>query len=102
VSTDHVWVEARFKEKQVARIARDQPVRVVIDAFEPQVFSGRVESIAGATASQFAGAPLEGTSTRFVRVSQRVPVRVALDSVPARAYAGLSAIVTVDVTGSGP
>ncbi|GLR46307.1 HlyD family secretion protein [Sphingomonas astaxanthinifaciens] len=98
VGSKSAWVEANFKEKDLAKMAPGQKVEVEIDAYPGLKLHGRVESIGAGTGSEFAILPAQNANGNWVKVSQRVPVRIAFDEKPSRPMiAGLSATVTVDV-----
>lgn len=78
-----VWVTANYKETQVGRMHAGQPARVEVDAFPGVELHGHVESLSGATGSRFALLPPDNASGNYTKVVQRVPVRVALDGLPA-------------------
>lgn len=92
------WVDAAFKENQLGTLRVGQPVRIHIDAFPGETFQGHVESFSPGTGSSFAVLPAENASGNWVRVVQRLNVRVAFDEPPhdAAMAIGLSANVTVD------
>jgi membrane fusion protein (multidrug efflux system) len=79
VQTDDVWITANFKETQLARIRVGQPVDIEVDAFDGREFRGRIESIAPATGARFSLLPPENATGNFVKVVQRVPVKIVLD-----------------------
>lgn len=79
VNLDDLWVTANFKETQLDSIRVGQPVSISVDALGGQKFAGRVESIAGATGARFSLLPPENASGNFVKVVQRVPLKIALD-----------------------
>jgi membrane fusion protein (multidrug efflux system) len=93
------YVVANFKETQVGRIKPGQEVEISIDAFDGKKLKGKVESISGGTGARFSLLPPDNASGNFVKVVQRVPVRIAWVSPPAdlALRAGLSADVTVTV-----
>jgi membrane fusion protein, multidrug efflux system len=93
------YVVANFKETQVGRIAQGQRVEVVLDAWPGKALEGVVESVAGGTGSRFSLMPPDNASGNFVKVVQRVPVRIAWKDPPKDLplRAGLSADVTVHV-----
>ena len=96
-STDS-WIEANFKEKDLARMAPGQRARIEIDAYPGLELTGRVTSIGAGTGSEFAILPAQNANGNWVKVTQRVPVRIRFDDKPAKPMiAGLSATVTVDV-----
>ncbi|MFN7914762.1 MAG: HlyD family secretion protein [Vicinamibacterales bacterium] len=80
VQTDEVWVTANFKETQLTAMRPGQRVAVEVDAFDGRVFQGKVDSIAAATGARFSLLPPENATGNFVKVVQRVPVKIALDS----------------------
>jgi membrane fusion protein (multidrug efflux system) len=90
------WVEANFKEKDLAEMAPGQKVKIKIDAYPDQTFWGHVQSIGAGTGSEFALIPAQNANGHWVKVTQRVPVRIAFDGKPSRQMiSGLSATVTV-------
>jgi membrane fusion protein (multidrug efflux system) len=80
VPLDRVWVTANFKETQIDGMRVGQPAVVEVDAYGGHRFSGKVESIAAATGSRFSLLPPENASGNFVKVVQRVPVKIVLDA----------------------
>ena len=78
VSLDDVWVTANFKESQLKRIRPGQRVEVAVDAYA-RGYRGRVDSIAAATGSRFSLLPPENAAGNYVKVVQRVPVKIVLD-----------------------
>jgi membrane fusion protein (multidrug efflux system) len=105
VPLGQTYVVANFKETQVARMRVGQSVQIHADAFD-QPIKGRVDSFAPATGSEFALIPVENAVGNFTKITQRVPVKIAVDPSAPLAGAlrpGLSVVVKVDVTGgSGP
>lgn len=93
-----VYVVANFKETQIGHMAVGQKVAVEVDAFPDADITGHVESFAPATGAQFSLLPPENATGNFTKITQRVPVRIALDdSKWARALRpGLSVVVDVD------
>ena len=76
VPLDDVWVTANFKESQLKRIRPGQPVEVAVDAYGGRTFRGRVDSIAAATGSRFSLLPPENATGNYVKVVQRIPVKI--------------------------
>jgi len=98
VETGAAWVEANFKETQLVDLAPGQTAEIVFDAAPGRIFSGKVEAIGAGTGAEFSLLPAQNATGNWVKVTQRVPVRIKLDD-PAGAAAlasGLSAEVTVD------
>ncbi len=81
VPLENVWVTANFKETQLARVRPGQRAEVKVDMYG-KTFPGRVDSIAGATGSRLSLLPPENASGNFVKVVQRIPVKIALDPIP--------------------
>lgn len=91
------YVEANFKEDQLANMYVGQPAEITIDAYPGLTIHGRVASIGAGTGSQFSVLPAQNASGNWVKVRQRVPVRIAIEGNPGRPMiAGLSAEVSVD------
>ena len=93
------WVEANFKEDQVARMRVGQPVEIDIDAYPKGRLKGRVASFAPGTGQAFSALPAQNATGNWVKVTQRLPVRIEFDQPPPgmASRAGLSAMVKVDV-----
>lgn len=94
-----LWVDANFKEDQLARMQVGQAVSVTADILPGRTFHGRVESIAPATGAQFSVLPPENATGNFTKIVQRVPVRVRLEGTDADFGAlrpGLSVIAEID------
>lgn len=96
VSTHDVWVEADFKEGQLAHMRSGDPASVRIDAYPGKTFSAVVASITPGTGSQFSVLPPENATGNWVKVVQRLDVRLHLVSTLPAVRSGLSANVTVD------
>jgi membrane fusion protein (multidrug efflux system) len=99
VNTDHIWVDANPKETELTYVRPGQSVSVTVDTYPNHVWHGTVESISPAAAQEFALLPAQNTSGNWVKVVQRVPMRVRVDTSdqslpPLRA--GMSAEVAVD------
>jgi membrane fusion protein (multidrug efflux system) len=77
-----MWIEANFKETQLTHMREGQEVTVVADAYPGVEFRGRISTIAPATKAEFALLPAQNASGNWVKVVQRVPVLVSLDSAP--------------------
>lgn len=94
------WVEANFKESDLARMAVGQPAEVTFDAYPGIKINGHVASIGAGTGSEFSVLPAQNANGNWVKVTQRVPVRIAFDSKPPREMiAGLSSTVEIRVDG---
>lgn len=98
ISVHDAWVEANFKEDQLSFMRAGQPATVSIDTYTGRRFKAHVASLSPGTGSQFSALPAENATGNWVKVVQRVPVRIEFDTIdpeiPLRS--GLSAIVEVD------
>lgn len=79
IPLDNVWVVANFKETQLEDMRAGQTATVKVDAYGGRVFKGKVESIAAATGARFSLLPPENATGNFVKVVQRVPVKIVLE-----------------------
>ncbi|MCI3208165.1 MULTISPECIES: HlyD family secretion protein [Pandoraea] len=99
-----LWVDANFKEGQVAHLRPGMPVKIEADVLPGRVFHGRVASLAPATGAQFSVLPPENATGNFTKIVQRVPVRVLLDEADGRLGTlrpGLSVTAEIDARGDG-
>jgi membrane fusion protein (multidrug efflux system) len=99
VPASGLWVDANFKESQLAHMQPGQRVSVSADVLPGHEFVGRVASLAPATGAEFSVLPAENATGNFTKIVQRVPVRVLLDgdaSMLGRLRPGLSVSVDVD------
>jgi membrane fusion protein (multidrug efflux system) len=103
VDPTDLWIEANFKETDLEYVRAGQTVQVDFDTYSHRVWQGKVESISQATGAEFAVLPPQNASGNWVKVVQRVTVRVRIerraDDPPLRA--GMSATVKID-TGDRP
>ena len=92
------WIEANFPEKDLTYVHPGQPVEVHIDTFPDRSWSGVVESLSPATGAEFSILPPQNATGNWMKVAQRVPLRVRIDtpSDAPRLRAGMSATVRVD------
>ena len=79
VAIDEVWITANFKETQLTHMRPGQRATIDVDAYGEREFTGKVDSIAGATGARFSLLPPENATGNFVKVVQRVPVKIVLD-----------------------
>lgn len=94
-----LWIDANFKESQLADLHRGETVTIEADVLPGEVFRGHVASLAPATGAQFSVLPPENATGNFTKIVQRVPVRIVLDgdaSELGKLRPGLSTTVTVD------
>ena len=104
VPVDDMYVNANFKEGQLSKIKVGQAVEVTSDVYGSEVvFKGRVEGFAGGTGSAFAIIPAQNATGNWIKVVQRVPVRIKLDSTELKAHpltVGLSMTVRINIDAS--
>jgi membrane fusion protein (multidrug efflux system) len=79
VPLDDLWVTANFKESQLANMHAGQPVEIEVDAYGGKKFTGKVDSIAAATGARFSLLPPENATGNYVKVVQRLPVKIVFD-----------------------
>jgi membrane fusion protein (multidrug efflux system) len=99
IDTSKPWVDANLKESDFTYIAIGQPVSIDVDAFPDHVFKGTIGSLSPGTGAQFAILPPQNATGNFVKVVQRVPVRIYFDGHDKdveRLKAGMSAYTTID------
>jgi len=98
VSDKTVWIEANYKETDLTHVAPGQAVEVGVDTYPGHEWHGTVQSIAQATGAEFSVIPAQNATGNWVKVTQRIPVRIALeierDDPPLRA--GMSAEIDID------
>lgn len=80
VPIDEIWITANFKETQLASMRVGQPAEIEVDAYGGRRYRGRVDSVAPATGARFSLLPPENASGNYVKVVQRVPVRIVLET----------------------
>ena len=100
IEANRWWVDANFKETDLARIKVGQPATVRLDMYPGVNFDGTVESISSGSGASFSVLPPENASGNWVKVTQRFPVRISMANPPADKplRVGASATVTIDTT----
>lgn len=99
IDVAHPWVDANPKESDLTYVTEGQPVTLEVDAFPNHVFKGRIGSLSPGTGAQFAILPPQNASGNFVKVVQRVPIRIYFDETDKyvrRLKAGMSVYATID------
>lgn len=98
VADRDAWIEANFKETELTHVSPGQPVTIHVDGYPERDWHGRVESISQATGAEFSVIPPQNATGNWVKVVQRIPVRVAIDAAsgapPLRS--GMSTWVEID------
>ncbi len=98
VVSGNLWVEANFTETDLTYVHPGQPVEIHIDTFPDQLFKGEVESLSPATGAEFSVIPAQNATGNWVKIAQRVPVRIRIEPTPGLKdlRAGLSTDVVID------
>jgi membrane fusion protein, multidrug efflux system len=98
VETDHLWVEANFKETDLTHVRPGQTATVSIDTYPGESWTTTVGSISAATGAEFALLPPQNSSGNWVKVVQRIPVRLEIADQPGQPplRAGMSAVIEID------
>ena len=105
VPLEQIWIDANFKEGQLKHIRIGQPVEVIADVYGPDVkFKGTIIGFSAGTGSAFSLLPAQNATGNWIKVVQRIPVRIALDPAEVLAHPlriGLSTTATVNIRGEG-
>ena len=98
VSNREKWIEANFKETDLTHVVVGQPVTIALDTYPDRKWRGRVQSIAEATGSEFSVLPAQNATGNWVKVTQRIPVRIAIQGLSddPELRVGMSAEVEID------
>ncbi|WP_247893610.1 HlyD family secretion protein [Azospirillum endophyticum] len=102
VATGHAWVEASPKETELTHVQPGQPVTVTVDSYPGEEWTGTVESISPASGASFSLLPAQNTSGNWVKVVQRIPMRVHLDTPAGKPPLRVGMSVTVEVDTGHP
>lgn len=94
---DKVWIDANIKETEVRKLKIGQPVKVGIDAYPDEDFEGTVAIIGSSTTSEFALLPTPNPSGNFTKITQRLPVRIAIDQQGRKLRPGMMVEVNIDI-----
>jgi membrane fusion protein, multidrug efflux system len=101
IDNSSLWVSANFKETQLEKMRIGQPVEIKIDAYPHIKLSGKLNSFVGATGAKFSLLPPDNSTGNFVKIVQRVPVKITIDHLTKQElqilFPGLSAYVSVKV-----
>jgi membrane fusion protein (multidrug efflux system) len=97
VDLNHVWVEANLEETQVEHVRLGQSVDLNVDAYPNTIFKGKVINIGAAAASQFALIPDNRSAGNFTKVTQRIPIKIALDDPAEPLRPGMMVTVGIDI-----
>jgi len=98
VVSGNLWVEANFTETDLTFVHPGQPVTIHIDTYPDVSWKGVVDSLSPATGAEFSVIPAQNATGNWVKIAQRVPVRIKLEATPGmpQLRAGLSTVVEID------
>jgi membrane fusion protein (multidrug efflux system) len=98
VSDHDMWIEANYKETELTHVMPGQPVDIELDTYPGRTWRGSVESISQATGAEFSVIPAQNATGNWVKVAQRIPVRIAVQVAAndPELRVGMSAVVTID------
>lgn len=94
-----IWVSANIEETHIRKVSLNQPVVVEVDAFPRREFKGEVINVGAAAASEFSLLPNDNSNRNFTKVTQRIPVKIAVDDPYTELKPGMMVIVKIDVRG---
>jgi len=96
----HVWIEANFKETELTYVAAGQPATVTVDTFPGTIWRGNVASLSPASGGEFSVLPAQNASGNWVKVVQRIPVRIVFENanVQPQLRAGMSVSISIDTS----
>lgn len=97
VAADHAWIEASPKETELTHVRPGQPVTITVDTYPGETWHGTVDSISPASGASFSLLPAQNTSGNWVKVVQRIPMRVRIDTPEGKPPLRVGMSVTVDV-----
>jgi len=98
VVSGNLWIEANFTETDLTFVHPGQPVAIHVDTYPDAAWTGVVQSLSPATGAEFSVIPAQNATGNWVKITQRVPVRIKFDAAPGmpQLRAGLSAVVEID------
>ncbi len=98
VVSGKLWIEANFTETELTHVRPGQPVTIHVDTYPDVVWAGVVESLSPATGAEFSVIPAQNATGNWVKIAQRVPVRIKIEAAPDKPQlrAGLSSVVEID------
>jgi membrane fusion protein (multidrug efflux system) len=102
VSTDHVWIEASPKETELTYVRQRQPATVTVDTYPGVEWTGVIDSLSPASGSSFSLLPAQNTTGNWVKVVQRIPLRVRLENMAGKPPLRVGMSVTVDIDTGHP
>ena len=101
---NQMWIIANMKETQMANVRLGQPVRFTVDALDRAAMAGHIEQISPAAGSEFSVITADNATGNYVKIAQRIPVRITIDAnqaLAARLRPGMSVVVSIDTKVAG-
>jgi len=95
IDLEKVWIKANIDETLIKRVSIGQPVQISIDAYPSQSFNGKIADIGNAAGSIFSLIPSDNSAGNFTKLTQRVPVKIQIESAGFSLYPGMSAKVKI-------
>jgi membrane fusion protein (multidrug efflux system) len=98
IASKNIWIDASLKETELTYVRKGNPVDFTVDTYPSCSFSGVVDSISAGSDSTFSALPAENTSGNWVKVVQRIPVRIKITDNPCNVplRAGMSTTINID------
>ena len=98
VSSKNIWIDANLKETDLTYVRNGNPVEITVDTYPGHTWTGHVDAISAGSDSTFSALPSENSSGNWVKVVQRIPVRIKIDQRPGDPplRAGMSTVISID------
>jgi membrane fusion protein (multidrug efflux system) len=97
VNDNNIWVEANLKETDIYKIKKGQKVKVTVDSYPGKTFNGVVDSISPSAGSEFASIPIDNSYGNFIKIVQRIPIKIKVIDDTELLKPGMSAVVKINV-----
>jgi membrane fusion protein (multidrug efflux system) len=97
VNDNNIWVEANLKETDIYKVKKGQKVKVAIDSYPDKTFDGVVDSVSPSTGSEFAAIPIDNSYGNFIKIVQRIPIKIKILHDTELLKPGMSAVVKINV-----
>jgi membrane fusion protein (multidrug efflux system) len=97
VNDNNIWVEANLKETDIHKIQKGQQVKVTIDSYPGKIFDAVVDSISPSAGSEFAAIPIDNSYGNFIKIVQRIPIKIKILHDTDLLKPGMSAVVKINV-----
>jgi membrane fusion protein (multidrug efflux system) len=97
VNDNNIWVEANLKETDIYKIKKGQKVKVTVDSYPGKTFNAVVDSISPSAGSEFASIPIDNSYGNFIKIVQRIPIKIKIIDDTELLKPGMSAVVKINV-----